>query len=155
MALGNQIVSLNKEGEVSSSFAFNGGTGNRANGIAYDAESDTLWILGSSRCLFNFDTSGDMIDKIDFSYSAQDHLTIHGANLFATVGDDYEGDHNYVCSISIKDGSLNSLYKIIGSNAVEGITFYDGKAYICNDGLYHSDAVGKSYITIYDLNDFK
>lgn len=65
------------------------------------------------------------------------------------------GTNNYVCKVSTEDGSVVGLYRVSGSNAVEGICIIDEKMLIANDGLYHSDLRGNSYITVYSRKDMK
>lgn len=153
-AIGEHIIRLNKNGEVTSSFKLDSAIKCNANGICYDEEEDCLWVLCAAQYLLKCDVQGKVINQYKFNYSAQDHIAICNGKLFITVGDDYSGDYNYLCVVST-NGEIEGLYQIEGSNAIEGVTCYKGRILISNDGYYHSDKVGKSYICVYAIKDFQ
>ena len=67
------------------------------------------------------------------------------------VDDDYSGDNNFVFTFDLTTKVINNLYKIEGSYAIEGIIIKDNIMYIANDGKFHNDIIGHSYISEYKL----
>ena len=78
-----------------------------------------------------------------------------GDYLYVTVGADYRGTNNYVCKVSPKNGEVLSLYRVLSANSLEGIVGYDDKVLILNDGLYHTDLIGHSYFSVFDMEYFQ
>ena len=153
LAVGESVVAVSKEGEVISSFEMGKYARSMSNGIAYNEEDDSLWVLCVSNYLLHFSKEGTVLSEFLFHFSDQDHITIIDGNLYITVGADYQGEDNFICKVSLKDGSIVGLYRTDGANSLEGICNYGDKVMITNDGLYHNDVVGHSYITAYSRKD--
>ena len=114
----------------------------------------SAWVLFASKLIIHYNKEGNILSKFEFNYAGQDHIVKEGDDLLITVGADYTGTNNYVCRVSTENGAIKNLYRVNGSNAVEGICINDEKVFIVNDGLYHSDLKNKSYISVYNENDF-
>jgi len=154
LALGDTIVQISKEGDVLKTINMGIYVYNKSNGIAYNRDDDTLWVLCASQFLLHYSKDGTVLEEFPFNYADQDHICIEEGSLYATVGADYEGENNYVYKISLQTGNIESLYQVHGANALEGICFVGGEMFIANDGLYHNDLVGHSYISVYDAKVF-
>ncbi len=152
IAIGKSIVQINKKGTPLSTIDMNNYS---ANGICYNDKDNTLWVLCTKDYLLHFSKEGILLNKFRFDYFAQDHICIINGYLYVTVGADYQGVNNYVCKVNPEDGKVIGLYKTEGANSIEGICFVDNKILIANDGFYHSDVIGQSYITEYSFNEFK
>ena len=150
LALGDSIKAVNKSGEVVTNINMGKYAKYKLNGICYDARDDTLWVLCASKYLIHINKDGTVMKKYHFNYANQDHLCIIDDYLFITVGADYQGSNNFVCKVSTDNGDILKIYRTNGANALEGICYANGKIMIANDGLYHSDVVGESYISIFD-----
>lgn len=155
LAVGKSIVSVDKEGEILSSIEMGKYASDLSNGIAYDVRDNSLWVLCASNYLLHFSKDGSVLAEYQFHYADQDHICILDGYLYVTVGADYQGEENYICKVSTQDGSIVSLYRTKGANALEGICSIDGKVLVANDGLYHNDLIGHSYITNYSGKDFE
>lgn len=155
VAVGDTVCALNKDGEILKTIQLGKYTKYKANGICYDESDDSLWVLCASKYLLNIKKDGTVMKEYSFNYFGQDHICINGDYLYITVGADYQGINNYVCKVSTIDGDIKALYRVKGANALEGICLVGGKMMIVNDGLYHSDLVGKSYISIFDSSSIE
>ncbi len=149
LAVGKSIVAVSKDGVIIRSIDLGKYAGSLSNGIAYSPDDDSLWVLCASNYLLHFSKEGTVLEELPFHYADQDHITIIDGYLYITVGADYQGENNYICKVSPQDRSVVGLYKTEGANALEGICGYNGQVMIANDGLYHNDLVGHSYITVY------
>lgn len=153
-AVGKSIIEFDKNGTLIKSINLGKYSKYLANGICYDSEDDSLWVICASKYILHYDKDGNVLQEIDFNYADQDHIVKQGNDLLVTVGADYRGTNNFVCRLSTEDGSIKALYRVNGSNSVEGICINDEKVLIANDGLYHSDLKGESYISVYNEKDF-
>lgn len=153
LAVGDAVVALNKDGAIIGTIELGEYAEYKSNGICYDERDDSLWILCASRHLLHYCKDGNLLGAYPFNYSDQDHICTDGQNLYITVGADYQGTNNYVCKVSTQDGSITALYRVIGANALEGICFVDKMIMIANDGQYHSDVIGRSYISVFDAEE--
>ena len=150
IAVGKSIVQINKKGTPLSSIDMKN---YRANGVCYDDKDNTLWVLCTSDYLLHFSKKGILLNKFKFNYFAQDHICIVNGRLYITVGADYLGDNNYVCEVNPETGKIIRLFKTLGSHSIEGICFVNNKMIIANDGFYHSDVIGNSYISEYSFSN--
>ena len=139
LALGDKVIEMDKDGKTVDSLELTF----TPNGICYDPD-DTLWVLCTEKYLLHLEKSGEIIQSYEFNYRHQDHIYTNGECIYVTIGADYKGDDNYLCKFS--EGGDKEFYRLIGANAVEGICKIDGRIYIANDGLYHDDKRGESYI---------
>ncbi len=155
LATGKDVVSVDKNGELLKTISIGKYGKNSPNGIAYNFEDDTLWILCASKYLLNINKDGTVIKEIPFNYHNQDHICFVDENIYVTVGADYNGENNYICKVDPKDGTVNYLYQTFGANSLEGICNNNNMIIVANDGLYHKDIVGHSYLTIYYLDGGK
>ena len=154
-AVGNKLVEFDKNGTIKNTIELGKYSKYQSNGVCYDRDDDSLWVLFASKLIIHYDKDGNILSKFEFDYVGQDHIAKQGDDLLITVGADYTGINNYVCRVSTKNGVVKNLYRVNGSNAVEGICINDKKVFIVNDGLYHSDLKNKSYISIYQEREFK
>lgn len=150
LAVGKNITAVDKSGTIIKTIEMGKYANNKANGICYNKEDDSLWVLCSSQYLLHFKKDGTLLAEFSFNYANQDHICTDGDYLYVTVGADYQGDDNFVCKVSLEDGSIFSLFRLEQANALEGICIVDDRMLITNDGMYHSDLVGHSYITVFD-----
>lgn len=116
------------------------------NGICKDG--DTLWVVAKKH-LLNIDKTGKILKKFPFYYKGQDHIFKYKGRLYITAGTDYRGDDNFLCVVSPDTGKIEKIYRLKGSHSVEGIVIENGNIYITNDGKFHKDLKGHSYVTIY------
>ena len=150
LAIGSNVVEISKDGKVKNTIDIGQNTKYQSNGICYN-EDDTLWILCGEQYLLHFSKDGVLLDQIFFNYKDQDHICIDNNTLYVTIGADYQGENNYVCKVNTIDGSIIALYQIKHAYSLEGISIVNNKIMIVNDGLYHSDVIGHSYIAIFDI----
>ena len=150
VAVGRDVAAIGKDGRLLGMIDMGPYAEHLANGIAYDEADDSLWVLCASSYLLHFGKEGALLGEFLFQYAAQDHLCIYGGDLYATVGADYWGRNNYVYKVSMADGRVLSRYRTAQAYALEGLCCVDGKILIANDGLYHLDPIGRSYLSIYD-----
>ena len=155
LALGNSVVAIDKDGTLINSIELRKYSKCKFNGICYDEGDDSLWVLCASQYLLHIGKDGSVIDEFPFNYADQDHLCMIGDYLYVTVGADYRGTNNYVCKVSPKNGEVLSLYRVLSANSLEGIVGYDDKVLILNDGLYHTDLIGHSYFSVFDMEYFQ
>ena len=155
LAVGKNIFAVNKEGMIIHSIDMEKYAGSLSNGIAYDKDDDSIWVLCASNYLLNYSKNGTLLAELPFNYADQDHLCIMDGYLYITVGADYNGRNNFICKVSSQDGSITTLYRTYGAESLEGICIHDGHVMIVNDGAYHNDPIGHSYITVYSENDLK
>lgn len=154
LAVGDTVSALSKDGEIIGTIQLGKYAEYKSNGVCYDKNDDSLWVLCASRYLLHFSKDGAVLGEYLFNYSDQDHICIDEGYLYITIGADYQGDDNYVCKVSTKDGRIEALYRVLNANALEGICLIDGKMMIANDGFYHFDLIGDSYISVFDISDF-
>lgn len=155
MALGEKLIEITKDGNIIATINMERYVDFKANGVCVDLNDDTLWVLCESNYLLHYHKDGKIIEEYPFNYYAQDHLCISDDYIYITVGNDYLGDENYVLKIFKSTGEISSYYKVLKSNAIEGICLLDNKMLIVNDGFYHSDLIGHSYVSIYSLSGFE
>lgn len=154
LAVGENITSIDKNGSIITTIEMGKYADNKANGICYDRLDDSLWVLCSSQYLLHYKKDGTLLTEFSFNYADQDHICTDGGYLYMTIGADYQGDNNFVCKVSMKNGSIISLFRLEQANALEGICILGDKMLITNDGLYHSDLVGQSYISVFSAEEF-
>ena len=68
------------------------------------------------------------------------------------MGNDYNGEKNYVIKIFLDDLKIDEILKLSKSYSIEGIVKVDNKLYVVNDGFYHSAKDSRSLINIYEIN---
>ena len=147
IATGNYIYEVNKNGEVDSKLSMGDYAKYQSNGIAVDGND--IWVLCYRKYLLRLDRQGKLVDKYNFNYQDQDQICLYDGKLYCTVGADYTGNNNFVFSFNLNTGEIENRYRVLDSHAVEGIVINDGKMYIANDGAFHKDALGYSYISEY------
>lgn len=148
IAVGNAIYNINKDGDILKQVSLQ--KNQNANGIYFDEAKEEIYILLTSKYLLKYDIDGNLISKTHLDYYNQDHIILFDNSLLLTVGADYNGDNNFV--LKIEDGH-KSIFKVIDSYAVEGLSIVGNKLYIINDGYYHNAKIKKSYISVYDIGD--
>lgn len=155
LAVGKNIVGVDKNGTLIKTVEMGEYAECMANGVCYDESDDSLWVLCASQYLLHFKTDGTLLTEFSFNYAYQDHICMDGDYLYVTIGADYQGDDNFVCKVSMEDGSIISLFRMKQANALEGICIVGDRMLIANDGLYHSDLIGHSYISAYNFDEIR
>lgn len=124
----------------------------RPNGVLFDSQTNSLWVLCFYNYLLHYDADGNLIRKYKSNYVGQDHLCFNkDGQLCFSAGTDYNGDNNYVVVYSMDTMRIEKAYQVIGSYAIEGISIIDSTLYIANDGYYHDADIKKNYVAIYYL----
>lgn len=149
LATGDYIYEINKNGDIIQKYSMVKYSKYKSNGIFVD--NDKIWILCYKKYLLCLNREGDFINKYKFNFMDQDHIYIYNNKIYCTVGADYSGDNNFVFTFDLTTKVINNLYKIEGSYAIEGIIIKDNIMYIANDGKFHNDIIGHSYISEYKL----
>ena len=149
LATGDYIYEINKNGDIIQKYSMGKYSKYKSNGIFVD--NDKIWILCYKKYLLCLNREGDFINKYKFNFMDQDHIYIYNNKIYCTVGADYSGDNNFVFTFDLTTKVINNLYKIEGSYAIEGIIIKDNIMYIANDGKFHNDIIGHSYISEYKL----
>ncbi len=153
IATGSDLVNISKNGDILERFGLGKYSRYKANGIAYDAKTDTLWILCFRKYLLNYDKMGNCLSAVKVNLQDQDHICFtEDGDLLASVGADYYGEKNYVVKLDTNTGKVELIYQVLDSFAVEGIYAIDKKLYIVNDGVYHNSKIKKSYLSLYHLD---
>lgn len=151
IATGDYIIELNKEGAVLSKISMAEYSEYKSNGIAINGND--IWVLCYRKYLLKFNRQGNVVNKYNFNYQDQDQIYFFNDLLYCTVGADYSGDNNYVFTFNPNTEELINKYIVIGSHSVEGIVIKDNIMYIANDGKFHKDLVGSSYISEYRIKE--
>lgn len=155
LATGDQVIEITTSGEKVNSLELNDYFQYQANGISYDKEDDSIWVLCAYKYLLHCKKDGQILNEFSFDVEGQDHICIEGKFIFITVGIDYHGINNFVYKVDKKTGETVRIYRILGSNAVEGICVHEDALFVSNDGFFHFDNLGKSYICEYCFSDFR
>ena len=137
---------ITKGGQDLGSFAFE-----RANGIAYDSRTDTLWILSQTQ-LVNADKTGSILQSIPVAITGQDMLWLDELSntMYFTAGANYSGT-NYVCAVDLDSGLVDVRYILPDSYCVEGIHISGNIMYIMNDGYYHDGTIPVNLVNVYSI----
>lgn len=149
IATGNVVYEIDKTGSVKSKIQMGKYAEYQSNGIAVDGEQ--IWVLCYKKYLLKFDREGNMLHEYKFNYEDQDHVFLYKNMLYCTVGADYIGDNNFVLLFNTDTEEIKNEYRLKDSHAIEGIVIKDGCMYIANDGKFHNDIFGYSYISVYEM----
>lgn len=142
-----------EDGKIISSFKINGYEKYKANGICVDPQDGSLWILCMYNYLLHYNTDGQLINSYVCDYIGQDHVYIDlNGDIYITVGVDYNGNKNYVLKFN-PDFTLETIFRVYESYAIEGLLVNGTKLIVVNDGIYHNAKIKKNYIQVYDLDD--
>lgn len=152
LAVGKELVEIDKNGNCVKKLNMGKYIKCGSNGICYDERDDSLWVLCAVKYLLHYAKDGSILNEFPFYYEAQDHICTDGEYIYATVGADYQGSDNFVYQIRMDDASVIAAYRTEGSNSLEGICIKNNRLLIANDGRFHSDLVGHSYLTIYSTD---
>lgn len=147
IATGDDIFEIDKKGVVLNQIRLGKYAKYKSNGIAVDG--DNIWVLCYEKYLLKYTRSGELLKKYVFNYADQDQICINNGLIYCTVGADYQGKNNYVFIFNPETEEIENKYIIEDSYSVEGITIVNDEMFITNDGAYHSDALGVSYISKY------
>lgn len=147
-----KVFQMSKEGEVLGTLDLQGYEQYLPNGICYDSRTDSLWVLFYYQYLINFKKDGKILQLYDCNLADQDHLFLYNDQLYISAGADYDGTENYLYLLNEKTGRVSPCYQLMNSHAIEGFVILDDILYITNDGKFHSDIIGKNYISIYSLS---
>ena len=125
----------------------------KANGLAYDANTNSLWVLSGST-IANIKKDGTVIKSFSVSdINAADMLYLDATceNVYFTAGANYQGE-NYVYKMGVETGSTILYKTLTESYAVEGLCIIENKLYIMNDGYYHSAKDNRNVMNIYIID---
>ncbi len=148
---GKEISNVSLTGEVISSFRLPK-SNVVPNGVAYNEQDDSIWVLGYEDYLYGFTKRGELIDLLSIDYPDQDHICFdENGDLWFSYGADYLGKNNYVCKYDIVEGRVEVQYKVLNSYAIEGIYIDNNLLFVANDGVYHQSKDGKNIINVYSL----
>lgn len=151
---GKYIINCSKEGDTLTKFDLGKYEKYQPNGVLYDSQTNSLWILCFYNYLLNYDTNGNLVKVIRSDYVGQDHLCFSSEHkLCFSVGNDYDGEENYVVVYSPDLSTIEHAYQVHGSYSIEGICIVGSKLYVANDGYYHNAKIKKNYIAVYDLSN--
>lgn len=149
IATGNLVYEINKMGIIESIFEMGKYAKYQANGIAVNG--DDIWVLCYEKYLLKLDRQGNIIHRYKFGYLDQDQIYLYNNKIYCTVGADYAGNDNFVFKFDLDTEEIENEYRLEDSHAIEGIVIKDGHMYIANDGKFHDDVLGYSYISDYKL----
>lgn len=150
---GVNVINIDKSGNEISKFGLGQYTKYKSNGITYNYKDDTLWVLCFYNYLLHFDRCGHLLNSYESSYIGQDHLEMIEDKLCFSVGEDYDGDQNYVAVYDPENMNVSYAYKVKGSYAIEGVCYHDGKLYVANDGVYHNAKLNEDVVVEYDIGN--
>ena len=149
LATGEYVFEISKDGKQLSKFYMGDYAKYKSNGIAVDG--DDIWVLCYEKYLLKLNRKGEVLNKYTFNFKDQDQIFIRNNKIYCTIGADYLGDNNFIFTFDINTQEINNEFQIKSSNSIEGIIIINDIMYIANDGLFHSDIVGRSYITEYKI----
>lgn len=143
--LSNKVYHITKQCENLGSISVTNPTG-----VAYDATSDSLWVLTYANKIINYSKTGTIITSYNFSYSEQlDQCCIYNNKLYITAGANYSGRNNvYYFDLSTHEQGVACT---VDSYSVEGIWIGENEMIIVNDGYYHSAYDGRNIACFYSL----
>ncbi len=130
-------------------------------GLAIDASNGHLIIMQK-------DTVGQLVQVVDkqaktvissgsMPQSDQDHIFFEeqSRTLVVTAGYQYSGGTDTVLVFYSMDGAnfLTEIARVLvpEADAVEGVHFHGGKAFICNDAGFHAGASGKNEVLEFEV----
>lgn len=129
-------------------------TVNRCTGIAYDALTDSLWIITYNQQIINVSKAGTTISSYTWdSTDTMDQCFIDAARrvLYFDAGDNYS-QQNYLYAYDITNQSASVACTLTDSFSVEGICINPDKLIIVNDGYYHNAATPTNQANVYLLS---
>lgn len=144
----NLVRHITANGSSIGSFALN-----RASGISYDPDTDTLWCCTTAQYIYNLSKSGAVISSYQWSgsdtldqcfYDYTRHL------LYFDGGDSYSSANNLYCYDPATQ-TVSVACVLSDSYSVEGISLEPERLVIVNDGYYHSAATAVNQANIYNL----
>lgn len=152
IATGNKVIEVDKNGNVLNEIILDQLKNYKSNGLAYDKETDSLWILCYQKLLINCSKDGKVLKTIRCNIKDQDQLFfVDSSTLYFSAGADYNGDSNFIIEINVDEQEIKARYRLIDSFAIEGIYILGDKLYVVNDGTFHNAQIKDNYISCYDL----
>ena len=151
---GSFVINCSTVGEILKQFDLGEYEKYRPNGVLFDSQTKSLWVLCFYNYLLNFDIDGNLLRVVYSDYVGQDHLCFsEDRKLCFSVGNDYHGEANYVVVYSPETMAIDCAYQVVGSYSIEGISIIGSTLYVANDGYYHEAKINKNYIAIYNLEN--
>lgn len=151
---GSFVINCSTGGEILKQFDLGKYEKYRPNGVLYDSQTKSLWVLCFYNYLLNFDTDGNLLRHVQSDYIGQDHLCFSAEHKICfSAGNDYQGEDNYVVVYSPETMTLEHAYQVVGSYSIEGISIIGSALYVANDGYYHEAKISKNYIATYDISN--
>lgn len=125
----------------------------KANGLCIDPDDNSLWVLCMFKYLLHYKKNGQLIETINCDYIGQDHIFVDKNNhIYISAGVDYNNKNNYVLCFRKNPFTLESIYCVNESYAIEGLLVNDSELIVINDGIYHNAKIQKNYIQKYIIN---
>lgn len=126
---------------------------NKASGISYDPDTDTLWCCTTAQHIYNLTKSGTVISN--YLWSGTDTLDqcfydYTRRLIYFDGGDNYSSANNLYCYDPATQ-IVSVACVLSDSYSVEGISLEPDRLVIANDGYYHSAATAVNQVNIYDL----
>lgn len=126
---------------------------NKASGISYDPDTDTLWCCTTTQYIYNLTKTGTV--KSSYQWSGSDALDqcfydYTRRLLYFDGGDSYSSANNLYC-YDPSTQTVSVACVLSDSYSVEGISLEPERLVIVNDGYYHSAATAVNQTNIYNL----
>lgn len=151
---GSFVINCSTEGEILKHFDLGKYEKYKPNGVLYDSQTKSLWVLCFYNYLLNFDTEGNLLRCVKSDYIGQDHLCFSADHKICfSAGNDYQGEDNYVVVYSPEKMTIEYAYQVNGSFSIEGISIIGSTLYVANDGYYHEAKINKNYIATYNIGN--
>lgn len=149
---GKKIINISKKGELICELGLGKYDSCIPNGVVYDPSDDSLWVLCYYDYLINLSRDGNIMGVFDCDFKDQDQLCIDDdGNILFSVGADYSGDENYICTFYKDSKNIEVTFRLTKSHAIEGICSIDNNLYVVNDGLFHSAKSQSNTVCIYEI----
>ena len=150
IAVGNDIQEISKSGKVMRVIDLKTYAAYQSNGICMDDSDNTIWVLCYRKYLLHINRDGNIQEVYYVDISDQDMIYMYKGLIYITAGAGYTGRNNYCIAFNPKTKQFKECIRLEQSYAVEGIYVDAEHMYIVNDGAFHSAAIPRTYMSIYE-----
>lgn len=150
---GKNICNIAKSGELLRQIGLGKYERYAANGVAYAADTDTLWVLCYREFLLHMTKDGNILAAYACDLEGQDHLFVYEGDILLSAGTDYHGKDNYICRFNKDTGEVTPALNVQSSYAIEGICVVGHQLYVANDGFFHAARDDQNTILVYELGE--